>query len=240
MLEITRKLERIGAGSDPKILIAVAIAAVLVGLFLWLGGLGLRRVLVVVIGAIGGSICGFFFVRGNPIHIAIIALIGSVLASIFEKESITILAVALAAMAAFVVLCDIYKINLADGLKEAGSALPTHAWIIIAVPAVAMIIGGFYAWRLISALCCSFTGTLLVFSGMVLLLFKKGSAPIEGISERPAFYAVVFGGMIAFGTLVQILFYKPPPKTKIAAAKKAAPKEEAKEPEGKPVNWRTQ
>ena len=241
MLEIAKNLERIGAGSDPKILIAAAIAAILVGLFLWLGGLGLKRLLVVVVGAIGGGICAFFFVRQNPLHVAILGLAGAVVAVLFEREFITILAAALAAMVGFIVLSDIYKITLNEGLENACSALPIQAWIIIAVPAIALIIGGFYAWRLVSALCCAFIGTLLLFSGMILLLAKKGSAPVGGIYERPAFYAVVFGGMITFGTLVQLLFCKRQPKTKTATAtaQKPAQKEETNETARKPANWRT-
>jgi len=238
MLEIAKNLERIGAGSDPKILIAAAIAAILVGLFLWLGGLGQRKLLVIAVGAIGGGICAYFFVRQNPLHVAILGLVGAVVAVIFEREFITILAAAIAAVAGFAVLCDIYKINLNQGLEHACSALPVPAWIIVVALALVFIVGGFYLWRLTSALCCAFIGTLLVFVGMILLLSKKGAAPVDGIFERLAFYAVVFAGMVAFGTLVQLLFYKRPQKT--ASAKQPAQKEETKETVKKPASWRTQ
>lgn len=238
MLEIAKNLERIGSGSDPKILIAAAIAAILVGLFLWLGGLGKRKLLVIAIGAIGGGICAYFFVRQNPLHVAILGLVGAVVAVMFEQEFITVLAATIAAIAGFLVFCDIYKIALNKGLEDACSAMPVPAWIIVVALAIVFLVGGFYMWRLTSALCCAFIGTLLVFVGMILLLSKKGSAPVDGIFERLAFYVVVFGGMVAFGTFVQLLFYKPTPKT--ASAKQPEQKEETKETVKKPASWRTQ
>jgi len=237
MLEIVKNLERIGTESEPKIVIAAAIAAVLVGLFLWLGGLGLKRLLVIVVGAVGGGICAFFFVPEKPLDIGILAVAGAVAASIFERAFITMLAAALAAIAGFVVLSDIYKIGLEEGLKNAYSAMPVQAWVIIGVLALAFIIGGFYVWKLVSVLCCAFIGTLLIFAGMILLVSNKGAAPTAAISARSAFYAVVFGGMIAFGSVVQLLFCKRPRKA--VTAKEPAQKEQTKEAVKKPASWRT-
>ena len=52
MLEIAQNFEQVAAEFRPVVLIGPGLAAVWVGLFVWLGGLGVRRVLLAVVGAI--------------------------------------------------------------------------------------------------------------------------------------------------------------------------------------------
>jgi hypothetical protein len=212
MLEILQDFEQAAAKFRPMLLIGPGLAAVLLGLFIWLGGLGFRKILVALVGAVGGGICGFVFAGRNIAPVAIAAAIGAVVAVIVEKIFITLLAAALAAVSAFFVLAAIYKADFGTGLKQVCSQMPLHSWLVIALLIVILIVAGAYLWRLTSALCCAALGTMLVFAGMTSLLLYKGAAPISHIYSRSSFYAAVFVAMTAFGTFEQLLLCRPPTK----------------------------
>jgi len=111
MLEILQDFEQTATQFSPIVLIWPGLTVVLVGLFIWLGGLGFRRLLVAVAGAVSGGICGFFIV-GRNIRVAIIlAGVTAIIATIFERLFIAIMAAALAAVFGFAVLAVLYAEN---------------------------------------------------------------------------------------------------------------------------------
>jgi hypothetical protein len=95
MLEITQYFEQVAVQFNAIVLIGLGLAAVLLGLFVWLGGLGLRRPLLAVVGAIGSGACAFFATGRNTALTAVSAGIGAAVAVMFEKVFITILTAAL-------------------------------------------------------------------------------------------------------------------------------------------------
>ena len=114
MLQILRDLESaIGgaAGLSPVVLLGPGLAAVLVGLFVWLGGLGFRKLLVAVVGAICGGVFGFFAIGENIVSVVFMAALIAAIAILFERLFIAILTAALAAVFAFVVLAGPYVEN---------------------------------------------------------------------------------------------------------------------------------
>jgi len=274
MLEIAQNFEQTAASFRPIVLIAPGLICVIVGLFVWLGGLGLRKLLVVVVGAVGGGICGFFIIGRNTMSVMVSAGVTAVITIIFEKFFITILAAALAAAIGIVVLAGpyvensqesiqngypfnqekisyrgpyisvhesihivkAYIVDFSDRIKQACLQMPAYNWIIIAALVTIFIMGGFFLWRLTSALCCATLGTLLVFAGMILLLLYKGAEPISSISRRTLFYAAVFIAMIVFGTIEQLLLC-PWLKSK-AIRRKEAKKDKQRRDETTP-SWRT-
>jgi hypothetical protein len=207
MLEIALNFEETAAGFEPLVLIVPGLLAVLVGLFIWIGGFGIRKVLVAVIGAVSGWACGFSIAGGHIILVVVLAVVAAVVAVIFEDVFMRILAVGLATVCGFAVLAGPYikgSFNFA-AIEEACSQMPLFAWAIIAALAVIFIVAGIFFWRLTLALCCAALGTILIFAGMIALLLYKGAMPISGISCRIPFYAAVFMAMIAFGTIGQLL-----------------------------------
>jgi len=234
MLEIAQEFEQMAGPLNPAVLIVLGSAAVLAGLFVWLGGLGFRRVLVALVGAVSGGACGFFMGGQRVVPAIAAAAVAAVIAVIFERIFITILAAALAVISSFVVLANPYIEN-ATSLKELCLHMPVYRWVIIAALAVVFIIAGVYIWRLISALCCSALGTILVFAGMILLLTYKAAVPLSHIGSKPSFYAAVFLAMIAFGTVEQLLLCRRP---KGPIARKKADKNEKTTDRTRP-NWRT-
>jgi len=231
MLEIARDLEQTAASFSPVLSVTLGLVAVTAGLFVWLGGLGFRKLLVAVVGAVAGAIVGSFIACRNLVSAMASAAVAAVLALIFEWLFITILAAASAAVVTFVILAGIYEADLSDGLKHACSQMPLYSWPIIAAVAAIFIAGAFYFWRVTSALCCAAIGTLLIFAGMILLLLHKGAAPVGYIAGRGLFFAAVFIAMTAFGTFEQLLFCQP-------AARKRATNKKNQQTDAAPMNWR--
>jgi hypothetical protein len=101
MPEYLQNLER--AAISPTVLIGLGTAAVLSGLFLWIGGLGFRRILAAILGAVSGGILGLFII-GHNIAALVLAATAASIAIILERVFITILAAGLAAGFALIIL----------------------------------------------------------------------------------------------------------------------------------------
>jgi len=117
VLEIFEHFEQIAPRFVPVVLIGPGLVCVIAGLFLWLGGLGFRRTLVAVAGAVSGGVCGFFIIGRGFILAMVPAGVAAVVAVIFEKMFITILATALAVVIGIAVLARPH-IEEAASLKQ--------------------------------------------------------------------------------------------------------------------------
>ena len=218
---------------SPMPSVCIGLAVILAGLIVWLGGLGFRKLLPAIAGAIGGGILGFF-ITGRYTFTGLLAAAACVAAIIYERVFFIILAAALAAVLGFALLASPY-IEQANGLKEVCAQMPLQRWAIIAGLAILFTIAGLLLWRLTSALCCAVLGTLLISAGMILLLLNKGTTPASSISQKPLFYAAVFAGMTAFGTIVQLLFCQS--ATEKPIRKKQTDKDKQEHGE-EPLGWR--
>jgi hypothetical protein len=235
VLTIFQNFEQMAVQLSPIFLIGPGLATVLVGLFIWLGGLGFKRLLAAVAGAVSGGICGFFIVGRNIMAAIILASVAAVIAIIFERLFITILAATLAAVLGFAVLAwpyiensqevihrmpvqssalsvresiekvKAYVADVSEKIKQACSQMPGYSWPILLALVAIFIVVGLFFRRLASALCCSALGTMLIFAGMILLLLYKGSVPISSIYNKPPFYGAAFIAMTVFGTIEQLL-----------------------------------
>lgn len=104
MLDILQNFEQASARFAPLVLIVPGLAAIAVGLFVWLCGLRFRRLLVSLLGAIGGAVCGFLLTGRNIVAAMVAAGVAALAAIIFARLLITILLAALVAILAFAVL----------------------------------------------------------------------------------------------------------------------------------------
>jgi len=118
MPESLQNFERAAISFSPTVLIGLGTTAVLFGLFLWVGGLGFRRILVAILGAASGSICGFFII-GHNIVALVLAAIAVFIAVILERAFITILAASLAAAFALIILACPY-------IEKSNAAIPIN------------------------------------------------------------------------------------------------------------------
>lgn len=205
MLDFLQNLERSARQYDPIILLVPGIAAVLLGLFVWLGGLNFRKVLVAFVGASIGGVAGFLVSGRNLIATIASAAAGALIAFVIEKIFITLLSAVLAAAVTITLLVN-QDVKKAVNLKQLLTQLQPYNWLLVAAAAIILIMAGFFLWRLTSAWFYSIMGTLLIFAGMILLLLYKGATPISRIADNRMFYAAVFVAMSAFGTIIQLLF----------------------------------
>ncbi len=265
MLEIARQLEQTAVWFNPVILIGPGLAAVLLGLFIWLGGLGFKRALVVTVGAVSGGVCGFFISGRNIVTATVSAVLAAVLAVVLERIFITILAGVLTAILAFAILAGpyignadeqtlvewnetkklstsqtveivkAYTSDFVDEIKWISSQMPVYNWIMIAILAVIFLAAGFLRRRLTSAFCCAALGTMLIFAGMILLLLYKGAAPVSRICKNQSYYLGVFAVMTAFGMVEQLLFCQ---RIRKRLTRKKGEGENENESEDIPTSWR--
>jgi hypothetical protein len=264
MLEIARQLERTAVWFYPVILIGPGLVCVLLGLFIWLGGLGFKKVLVAIVGAVSGGICGFFMSGRDIVTTLASAALAAVIAIKLERIFITILAGVLAAILGFAVLArpyiesggeaipvewdevqglsvqqtiekaKAYITDFVDETKWILSRMSVYNWAIIAALAVIFAAAGFFWRHLIAAFCCAAVGSILIFAGMILLLLYKGAAPISRICQNQLFYQGIFGIMTAFGMAEQLLLCQ---RIKERLTGKRRKSRDGKEPE-ETASWR--
>jgi hypothetical protein len=205
MFDFLQNFEQSATQYDPIILLVPGIATVLLGLFVWLGGLNFRKVLVAFVGASVGGVVGFFVSGRNLLAAIASAAAGALVAFVIEKIFITLLSAILAAAVTITLLVN-PNVKKAVNFKQLLMQLQPYNWLLVAAAAIILIIAGFFLWRLTSAWFYAILGTLLIFAGMILLLLYKGAMPISRITDNQPFYAAVFVAMAAFGTIVQLLF----------------------------------
>jgi len=98
-----------------------------------------------------------------------------------------------------------YVLDVRDRTGAIAGKLVSIDLAIIAAVAAALLVVGLLFGRLAGALTCSTVGAGLLFAGLTLLLIFKGSAPVARMEQQGPFYGLVLLGMIAFGTLEQLL-----------------------------------
>ena len=108
MLEFVKEFEQVAVRFSPVVLILPGVLCVVLGLFIWLGGLGLRKVLAAVLGSIVGGVCGFFVSGRNIILAGLSTAPGAIAAIVFEKLFVAIMTAGLAAAIGFAILVGPY------------------------------------------------------------------------------------------------------------------------------------
>lgn len=238
MLETIQNFESImgpAARDYPLYVIVPGIAAVVVGLFVWLAGLGFKRVLMAIVGAAVGAGLGYVAIGRDVIPAAVSAGVVAVIAALFERVFIALFAAILVAVISLAVLVGprinienaqaepedwnitvdsnesmeqpkAYLNDLGSKIRQAYSEVPVYKWIIIALITVIVLVVGFVFRRLTAASYFSVLGTMLIAAGLILLLLYKGAAPLSRVGNRPMMYAGIFAGLAAFGTVEQLLF----------------------------------
>ncbi len=235
MLDVLESLERVAVWLSPIVVVLPGLVLTGLGLFIWLGGLGFRRLLMGLVGVLAGAVVGYGLGGGNLVATLSAAVALAFVATLFQRFFAAGLLGVLAAAAAFFVVAwpslHAYDAGVAGGadastrqtagesleiveghwadlratFRQAGQRLSALRWTIVAAAGLALLVSGLAFRSLAGALSCAATGTVLVFVGLVLLLMYKGAVPVTRIETRPVFYGVIFGSMVAFGTLEQFV-----------------------------------
>lgn len=130
MFGLLQNFEQAAGRFSPILLIALGVILLLAGLFIWLGGLGLARILSGAVGAVAGATCGFFVIRRNILSAAFLATVLATFAVIFQRIFFIILIVSLAVALCFVVLAWSY-LGIPPHLSSTGySAAATQGQVL--------------------------------------------------------------------------------------------------------------
>ncbi len=109
MVEILQNFERTAADIKSVVLVVPGIAAFVIGVFIWLGGAGLTRMLFAAVGAVTGFGLGYFVIGKSLVAAVAIAGFCSIAALLFVKIFITILLTKIALIAGLAVFAAIYS-----------------------------------------------------------------------------------------------------------------------------------
>jgi hypothetical protein len=88
-----------------------------------------------------------------------------------------------------------------SAIASAGVVSFAGAGVVAVIAVLAVLISP----RLFIAVVSSTLGSAIIFIGMIMLLFYKGSRPITYIADKPRFYAMAFGAMVIFGAMIQLI-----------------------------------
>jgi len=222
---------------SPLVLIGPGLAITVLGLFVWLGGLGFRRALLALVGAVAGGFCALLVTPRSAAILVLAALVVAFVGAIFQRLFTAVLLGAVSFAITFGVVAwpflqeyqgsliagDIGRNNealtvresvevirttgldLTDSVRYAARQLAPLNWAIAAAVSTGLLTIGLLFRHLGGALSCSILGTALIYAGLVLLVTLKGSGPVARMQNQAALYALVFIGMIGFGTLEQLV-----------------------------------
>ncbi len=104
MVEILKSFEQVGTRLGPIVLVLPGLAATALGLFIWLGGLGFRMLLLALMGALTGAFCSLWAMGQNPAAMILLGLLGTFVAVVFQRFFTAALLGALAGIAVFVIV----------------------------------------------------------------------------------------------------------------------------------------
>lgn len=207
MLEILQDFEQAAAGFAPLVLIVPGLAAVIIGLFVWLGGLGFRRLMVALLGAIAGGLCGFFLIGRNLSATVVSAGLAALIAIIFEKVFVILLAVALAAAFGFAILARPYleptkaAVPPGQGTVSAPSGSATVRQSMETIKAHAVSLG-----QTVKHVCSEMPiHNWAIIGGLIVLFVVAGVYLWRLVS---ALCCAALGTTLIFGGLILLLLFK--------------------------------
>jgi hypothetical protein len=111
MFEIFQNFEQMTGRFSPWILIASGVVFLLLGLCIWIAGHSLRNILISLVGLAGGIVVGLYVVGRNIFSALLSGALLALIALIFEKVLVVLLAAALAATITFTILAEPYFVQ---------------------------------------------------------------------------------------------------------------------------------
>jgi hypothetical protein len=108
VIEIFQNFEQVAARFNPLVLIGSGVVILILGLLIWLGGLGLRKIFISLAGLGGGVVVGLFLIGRNIFSASLSGALAALISLIFEKVLVVLLAAALAAAVTFTILAEPY------------------------------------------------------------------------------------------------------------------------------------
>jgi hypothetical protein len=105
MIEASQNFEQVAYFFAPRVLIIPGILCILIGLYIWLGGLRFNRIIATLVGALVGAILTFCVTEYRIATITLVVLVLAGLSMFFKRATIVVLAAIITA--AFVLMISV-------------------------------------------------------------------------------------------------------------------------------------
>ena len=209
MLETLQNFESVAvtAQLSPLVLVGPGLAAVLVGLFVWLGGLGFKKVLFPIAGAVSGGILGFFVVGRSVLSAMVLAPMAATTATVFERLFFAILAAALASVFGFLILARPHMEDSQPGAPTGPDETPAAGKTMSvgeSMKAVKVCVAE--AGRKIKAACSRMS--VFRWGIIVVLAMISVAAGFHFRRLTAALCCSVIGTMLVFAGMISLLLHK--------------------------------
>jgi hypothetical protein len=230
---------------QPSLLLTLGVVTIAAGLFVWLGGLGFKKIVFVVIGVFFGAFCTLFSSGTNLFLAAAIIGICAMLALTLQETFLVLVASAFAAVIGYFLLIRPYfrpSSDIMSVIRQLTIGVPYYNWPIMlaltAIPFAAV------SWPGASALFSSAAGTTLILAGTIMALLNFDYPAVDYMTTRQDIYIAIIALATILGTIAQ-LWLLPKISTQFVAAKAKAKVKKVKArsgdigPAAKSVTWRT-
>jgi hypothetical protein len=207
---------------QPRLLLAFAVVTIAIGLFVWLGGLGFKKVMFVFTGMFFGAFCTLFSSGTNLLLAA--AIIGAIALIALKMQDMfhVMIASAIAGVIGYFLFIRPYfrpSNDILAVIRQLSIGVPYYNWAIML--AIAALPFAFISWVGAPALFSSAAGTILILTGTVMALLDFGYPAIGYMTTSQDIYI----GILALSTIAGItvqMWLLPKINVRFAAAKKAA------------------
>ena len=228
---------------QPSLLLTLGVVTIAAGLFVWLGGLGFKKIVFVVIGVFLGAFCTLFSSGTNLFLAAAIIGICALLALALQETFLMLVASVFAAVIGYSILIRPYfrpSGDIMSVIRQLSIGVPYYNWpIMLAVTALPFAT---ISWPSASALISSAAGTTLILAGTIMALLNFGYPAVGYMTTRQDIYIEIFVAATILGTIAQ-LWLLPKISTLFVAAKAKVEKVKARKGDtgatAKTTTWRT-
>jgi hypothetical protein len=203
-------------------LLTLAVVTIAIGLFVWLGGFGLKKTMYTLAGACVGAFCTLLMSGQNiPMAAAVIGIC-AVLAFAMQETFLMLVASAVAAVIGFSFLIRPYfrhSDNLIVVMRQIAIGVPYYNWpMLLAVTALPFAA---VSWKSSSALFSSAAGSLIILAGTVMIFLDFGYPAIGYLTSERDMYICVLALVTIVGLFIQLLLL-PKISSRFAAAKQSS------------------
>ena len=230
---------------QPSLLLTLGVVTIAAGLFVWLGGLGFKKIVFVVIGVFLGAFCTLFSFGTNLFLAAAIIGICALLALALQETFLMLVASVFAAVIGYSILIRPYfrpSGDIMSVIRQLSIGVPYYNWpIMLAVTALPFAT---ISWPSASALISSAAGTTLILAGTTMALLNFDYPAVGYMTTRQDIYIAIIALATILGTIAQ-LWLLPKISTRFAVARQAAKVKKIKARKGnaeataKTATWRT-
>jgi hypothetical protein len=208
----------------PVPLMAAAILMLILGLFVWFGGFGYKKILYIIIGAFFGAACTISITSTNYLLAAAMVAGGALLSFKLQETFLSFAIAVLAAAYGYSILISPYlraTKELIDVLRQLTIGVPYYNWPILlsVVLAPFVLTASWFAGA--SAGFSSLTASVMFLAGAIMLLKRFGYGAVAMISSNAKIVIGILAGVIVTGMVIQLLIM-PCISDRFAAAKEAA------------------